>query len=106
MDTRIVADMLWATVGFLFNHWNEVLTVGTALWLLAKGQAKKEAFQMALDAVRKVADAELSNSVKRASAVGYVVENLPQWAKPFVSETRVVDLVEDAWIKHVKPEIR
>jgi hypothetical protein len=81
------------------THWDTITMVagvvfGGGILTALKDKAYRTAGLMALELVRKVAVMELAPLEKRKWVVDTIFENLPLWAKGFVTKGAVTDLVE------------
>jgi hypothetical protein len=88
-----------SVMAFLIAHWDTVMAVVTAIvtaiQILSTGQ-HKALWPLALDAVRKVAELELSGPEKRAKVVDTLLMKAPAWVK-MVPRPTLEKLAEQAY---------
>lgn len=86
----LLATLTPNVLTFLLAHWDTVIAIITAvvtlIQVLLAGQ-KNAVWPLALDAVRKVAELELSGPEKRSKVVDLVVASGPAWVKVIPRET-------------------
>lgn len=100
LELGAMIQLIPAVALFVAQHWDSIMTVCTALVLLFQALKTREyakIWPQTLDAVRAMAELELSGPEKRKAVAASIREMLPPWLKALVSDVQAERLAEQAY---------
>lgn len=103
---------LGATLGFVIQNWMQIVALGGFVYTMFTSKkkdevaaAQKQAFDMAINAVKLAGEQTIENKDKRQWAINTVLEAMPDNVKKHVDAEQVGQLVEKAWLTIVRPNL-